>query len=144
MAAEIAIETIAHVDQLFGDHDLQGSREFTIDALEVDEDRVLGNEGEVHISSAIAARHGATDPTGEGGALGGDAHEITRQGEHLDVAIEMAEGFLVRDVQPHRAGTPDRLRVRSGYHTLTYSLPTTGERPRCHRARPQCDLTCWW
>lgn len=130
VAAEIAVEAVPHVNELLGDDHFQCPRLGAIDFLEVDEDRVLLHQREIDVGTTVAVIQATPDPAGKHGTLCGDSHDVTRQVEQIDVAVEVAQRLLVGDVQPHGVQRPSfNRRPDSGYHTLSDTPPTTGAEP---------------
>jgi hypothetical protein len=76
MSAPVAIDPVAHVDQLFGYHDLERPRLVQVDPLQIDQHRVFLWEREENVCAANRCRDSPAQPTLELISVCGDPEII--------------------------------------------------------------------
>jgi hypothetical protein len=99
--AEVAIEPVSHVQELFSDYHLERARQRLIDARQVDQDEMIPGRWRKRISAADGAPQPAAQPAFKDATLGGDAETVRRQPEERDVTFQKFARFLVVDQPSH-------------------------------------------
>ena len=100
MAPAITVDPVAHMQQLFTNHDLQRLRLGQIDPPEIDENQVLAAAGVPDIRAANRSSDFAADPFVVGLAIGGDPEMFGRELESGNVRFEMGQNRVV-EVEVH-------------------------------------------
>jgi hypothetical protein len=90
MAPEIAVEVIAHVNQFFGDHDLQRLRLRHIYPVEIDQDGVHPVSLEETVGSTISGRDMSPQPLPVHLAVTCDPKIFARKCQPIEIAFNEA------------------------------------------------------
>jgi hypothetical protein len=70
MPAPIAVKVVSHVDQFFGNHDLNGSGERLVNSAEVDEHRMISATADKAVRPTVGRRQQPTNPMSVHGTAG--------------------------------------------------------------------------
>jgi hypothetical protein len=101
VTAAITGDVILHVDQLFGDDDLDRARLRSVDPGQVDQDRVLLLAAEENVRPADAAADPATQPAFEGGAGGRYPEAVGREFEDAEIMFDPAQRLGIANIELH-------------------------------------------
>jgi len=101
VSAAIAVEVIAHMDELFRHDDLQCPGLAPVDTGEVDEDRVDLALPEVAVGAAVGRGNASPQPSAVGVAVGRDPERIGWKGEQRDVSLDERDEVVVALVENH-------------------------------------------
>ena len=99
--AEVAVEPVAHVQELLGNYHLERPWLRAIDARQVDQDEMMARCGGKRIGATDRAPHAPSQPAFEDTALGSDPKAVSWQIEERDVSFEKPARFLVIDQPVH-------------------------------------------
>jgi hypothetical protein len=84
--ADIAIELVTHVQELFGDDDLDSGRARGIDPVEMDEHGMATARSDKAVRTANRPANGTSpDPSRKGWTVGGNVEIVGREGKERNV-----------------------------------------------------------
>jgi hypothetical protein len=109
VAAEIAVEPVAHVQEFLGNHHFERARTRAIDTWHVDQDEMFTRCGRKRVGATDRAAHASSQPAFKVPTLRCDAQAVGRQFESRDVSLHKPARFLVVD-QPAHDGDLQRAR----------------------------------
>ena len=87
MPSQVAVQPVAHVNQLFGDDDFQSPRLRLIDARKVDENQMLVHSRHERVGAADRSDNAAPKPRLENRPVCSDPHTVNRESEQCDVPL---------------------------------------------------------
>ena len=101
MPAVIAIEVVPHVNEFFSDHQLDGTRLRSIDAVQMNEYCVLLGPSHETIGAAIRGRNQPPDPLLVRLTTGGHHQVVDWKSEQCNIPFDQFGQLIVTLIQNH-------------------------------------------